>query len=88
MLMLILAIFSMEEIKERFYKSQERKSGQKIPQKIKKIKTFQQIAKGDLIQTHCCIDANQEFTRCGNYPNILPLFRRLGRSLTSFLSSL
>jgi hypothetical protein len=34
------------------------------------------------------IDANQEFTRCGNHSNILPLFKRLGRSLTSLLSSL
>jgi hypothetical protein len=34
------------------------------------------------------IDANQEFTRCGNHPNILSLFGRLGRSLTSLLSSL
>jgi hypothetical protein len=32
-----------------------------------------------------CIDANQEFTRCENYSNILSLFRR---SLTSLLFSL
>jgi hypothetical protein len=34
------------------------------------------------------IDANEEFTRCGKHPNILPLFERLRRSLTSLLSSL
>jgi hypothetical protein len=34
------------------------------------------------------IDANQMFTRCGNHPNILSLFGRLGRSPTSLLSSL
>jgi hypothetical protein len=37
----------------------------KIPPKIKKIKkTFQHIERGDSIQTHRCIDANQEFKRC------------------------
>jgi hypothetical protein len=41
-----------------------------------------------LIQKHNYIGANQEFTRCRNHPNILPLFGRLGRSLTSLLSSL
>jgi hypothetical protein len=34
------------------------------------------------------IDAKQEFTRCENHPNIILLFRRLGRSLTSLPSSL
>jgi hypothetical protein len=34
------------------------------------------------------IEAYQEFTWCVNHPNILSLFRRLGRSLTSLLSSL
>jgi hypothetical protein len=42
----------------------------------------------DLAQTHGCIDVNQESTMCGNQPNILLLFGRLGRSLTSLLSSL
>jgi hypothetical protein len=42
----------------------------------------------DLTQTHVCIDANQEFIRCGYHPNILSLFGRLGRSLTYLLSSL
>jgi hypothetical protein len=37
----------------------------------------------DLTQKHNYIEANQEFTRCGNHPNILPLFGRLERSLTS-----
>jgi hypothetical protein len=42
----------------------------------------------DLTQKHNYIDANQEFTRCGNHPNILPLFGRLGISLTSLFSYL
>jgi hypothetical protein len=37
---------------------------------------------------HDYIDVNQEFTRCENHTNILSLFGRLGRSLTSLLSSL
>jgi hypothetical protein len=36
----------------------------------------------DFIQTHRCIDANQEFTRCENHHNILPLFKGLEGSLT------
>jgi hypothetical protein len=54
----------------------------KIPLKIKKWKTFQHIERGDSIQTHRCIDANQEFIRCGNHNNILPLFGELEGSLT------
>jgi hypothetical protein len=42
----------------------------------------------DLTLKHDYIDGNQEFIRCRNQPNILPLFRRLGRSLISLLSSL
>jgi hypothetical protein len=42
----------------------------------------------DSIQRHSYIDANQEFTKCRNQPNILPIFGRLGRSLTYLLSSL
>jgi hypothetical protein len=59
----------------------------KIPPKSRNWKTFQHIERGGSIQTHGCIDANKAFTRCGNQPNILPLFGRLGRSLTSLLSS-
>jgi hypothetical protein len=88
MLRLILATFSMEEIEERLFKSQEWKSGEKYLQKSSKWRIFQHIEWGDSIQTHICIDANQEFTRYGNHPNILPLFGRLGRSLTSLVSSL
>jgi hypothetical protein len=36
----------------------------------------------DLTQTHSYIDANKEFTRCGNHHNILPLFGGLKGSLT------
>jgi hypothetical protein len=85
---LILATFPMEEIEERLFNSQEPKLGQKCLRKSRKWKTFQHIERGDSIQTHGCMDANQEFTMCGNHPNILPLFGRLGRSLTSLLSSL
>jgi hypothetical protein len=55
----------------------------------KKLPKLSELKIGDdLTQTHICVDADQEFTRCGNHPNILPLFGRLGRSLTSLLSSL
>jgi hypothetical protein len=42
----------------------------------------------DSTQKVSYIDTNQGFTRCENHPNILPFFGRLGRSLTSLLSSL
>jgi hypothetical protein len=42
----------------------------------------------DSTQKDSYIDANQEFTKCGNHPNILPLFERLGRYLISLISSL
>jgi hypothetical protein len=64
------------------------KSGQKYLQKSWKLKMLQLKIEGDLTLKHDYIDANQEFTRCENHPNILPLFWRLGRSLTSLLSSL
>jgi hypothetical protein len=63
------------------------KIGSKIPPKIKKIKNIS-AHRGDSIQTHGSIDANQEFIRCGNQQNILPLFGRLRRSLTYLLFSL
>jgi hypothetical protein len=42
----------------------------------------------DSTQKDKYIDGNQEFARCGNQSNILPLFGRLVKSLTSFISSL
>jgi hypothetical protein len=55
----------------------------KIPLKIKTMKNISaHIERGDSIQTHVCIDANQGFTRCENRPNILPLFGGLEGSLT------
>jgi hypothetical protein len=60
----------------------------KIGQKIMKIKTLQLKIGDDLTVKHGYIDANQEFTRCRNHSNILPLFAGLGISLTSLLSSL
>jgi hypothetical protein len=48
-----------------------------------------QLNKGDdSTKKDSYIDANQGFTMCGNHPNILPLFGRLGRPLTSLPSSL
>jgi hypothetical protein len=82
MLRLILTTFLMEEVEERLFKSQERKSGKKYLWKSRKWKTFQHIERVDSIQTHGCIDANQEFTRYGNHHNILPLFGGLEKYLT------
>jgi hypothetical protein len=64
------------------------KIGPKIPPKISEMKNITAQQKNDSTQKDSYIDANQGFTRCGNHPNILPLFGRLGRSLTSLLSSL
>jgi hypothetical protein len=36
----------------------------------------------DLTQKHSYVDANQEFIRCENHHNVLPLFGGLKRSLT------
>jgi hypothetical protein len=88
MMRLILAPKSMEEIKEELLKSQSKKSGQKYLQKSQKWKILQLKIGDDSTQKDSYIDANQEFTRCENHPSILPLFERLGRSLTSLLSSL
>jgi hypothetical protein len=33
-------------------------------------------------------DANQEFIKCENHPNIFSLFERFGRSLTSLFSKI
>jgi hypothetical protein len=56
----------------------------KIPPKIKKMKIILAHRKRWFNPNPL---ANPEFTRCGNHPNILPLFERLERSLTSLLSS-
>jgi hypothetical protein len=53
-----------------------------------KMKILQLKIGDDLTQKYSYIDVNQEFTRCGNHPNIHPVFGRFGRSLTSLLSSL
>jgi hypothetical protein len=81
----ILAPKFMEGIQEKLLKSRSKKIGPKIPPKIKIL----QLKIGeDLAQTQGCIDANQESTRCENHPNVLSLFGRLERSLTSLISSL
>jgi hypothetical protein len=59
--------------------------GPKIPPKIMKMKNIAAQDMRTVSLKDSWIDANQEFTRCGN---ILPLFGRLGRSITSLLSSL
>jgi hypothetical protein len=87
MMTLVLAPKSMEGIEEKLFKSRSHKSGQKNLQKSQKWKTLQLKIGDELTQTQRCIDANQESTRCENHPNILPLFGRSGRSLTSLLSS-
>jgi hypothetical protein len=74
---------SMEGIEEKLLKSCDWKLGQKYLWKSWKRKTLQHEEGDDLIQKHSYIDVNQEFTRCGNHSDILPLFERLGRSLTS-----
>jgi hypothetical protein len=60
----------------------------KIPLKIMKIKNGAAHRETRFNPKHSYIEANQMFTRCGNHSNILPLFGRLERSLTSLLSSL
>jgi hypothetical protein len=64
------------------------KIGPKIPQKITRIKTLQLKVGEVLAQNDSYIDSNQEFSRCENHQNILQLFGRLGRCLTSLLSPL
>jgi hypothetical protein len=88
MMRLILAPKSMEGIEQKLLKSGSQKSGQKYLRKSQKYKTLQLKIGDDSTQKDSYINANQKFTRCENHPNILPLFRRLGRSLTSLLSSL
>jgi hypothetical protein len=60
----------------------------KISLKIRKIKNGATHREIRFNPKHSYIEANQMFTRCENHPDILPLFERLGRSLTSLLSSL
>jgi hypothetical protein len=60
----------------------------KIPSKITKMKNGAAHEETRFNPKHGYIEANQIFTRCENHPNILPLFERLGRSLTSLISSL
>jgi hypothetical protein len=83
MMRLILAPKSMEGIEEKLLKSWSQKSGQKHLWNSQKWKTLQLKIGDDLTQIDSYIDANQEFTRCENHPNILPLFGRLGRLLSS-----
>jgi hypothetical protein len=88
MMRIILAPKPMEGIKEKLLKSRDRKSGKKCHRKSWKWKTLQLKIGDDSIQKDSYIDANQESTRCGIHPNILPLFGRLERFFTSLLSSL
>jgi hypothetical protein len=88
MISLILAPKSTEVIEEKLLKLRSQKLGQKYIQKSQKWKTLQLKIGNDSTLKHGYIDANQKFIRCENHPNILPLFERLWRSLTSLLSSL
>jgi hypothetical protein len=72
---LILAPKPMEEIDEKLLKSWDWKSGLQGA-------TLQHMIGDDLTQAHTYIDANQEFTKCGNIHNILPLFGGLEGSHT------
>jgi hypothetical protein len=58
----------------------------KIPRKIMKMKNGAARRETRFNPKHIYIEANQMFTRCGNHPNILPLFGRFWRSLTSLFS--
>jgi hypothetical protein len=71
----------MEGINEEL-KLWDKKSGQKYLQKSRKWKIFQHNIGDDLTQKHSYIGVNQEFTRCKNHHNNLPLFQGLERSLT------
>jgi hypothetical protein len=72
----------MEEIDEKLLKSQDQKSDQKYLRKSQKWKILQHKIGDDLTQNHGYNDVNQEFIRCGNHYNILPLFGGLEGSLT------
>jgi hypothetical protein len=60
----------------------------KIPPKIMKMKNGAAHWETRFNPKHNYIEVNQMLTWCGNHPNILSLFGRLERSLTSLLSSL
>jgi hypothetical protein len=81
---LVLAPKTMEEIDE----NSSNREIENTSKNHKKLKILQLKIGEDLAQTHGYIDANQEFTRCRNHPNILLLFGRSERSLTSLLPSL
>jgi hypothetical protein len=59
-----------------------------MPPKIMKMENIAAQDMSDSIQKDSYVDANQESTRYGNHPIILPLFERLRKTLTSLLSSL
>jgi hypothetical protein len=82
MMRLLLATKPTEEIDKKTPQIARSKSGQKYLRKSQKWKTLQQKIGDDLTQTHSNIDVNQEFTRCRNHHDILPLFRGLEVSLT------
>jgi hypothetical protein len=88
MMRLVLAPKFTEGIKEKLLKSRSKKSGQKYLQKSQKLKTLHLNKGDDSTQKDSYIDANQKFTNCENHSNIIPLFIRLVKSLSSLLSSL
>jgi hypothetical protein len=86
MMRLTLAPNPIEGIEEKNPHITKSKIRQKYLRKSKK--TLQHVKGDDSIQKHSYIDVNQEFIRFGNHSDILSLYKRLGRSLTSLLSSL
>jgi hypothetical protein len=88
MMRLILAPNPRKKSKKNPSNHKVKNRAKNTSEKHKNKKTLQLNIGDYLTQTHGCIDTNEEFIRCRNHPNILPLFERLGRSLTSLLSFL
>jgi hypothetical protein len=84
----VLAPKPQKESKKNSSNREVKSRAENTSENHKKWKTLQLKIWDDSTQKDNYIDANQEFTRCGNHPNILPLFGRLGRSFISLLSSL
>jgi hypothetical protein len=80
MMRLVLAPKPMEGIKNS--SNREIKNQAKNTLKIKKIKNIAAQYRDDLTQKYSYIDANQEFLRCENCYNIIPLFVGLEGTLT------
>jgi hypothetical protein len=79
MMKLVLAPKSIERIEEEKSSNRKvKKSGQNTSENHENEKTLQLKIRDNFTLKHGYIDSNQEFTRSGNHPSILPLFGRLG----------